>query len=219
MANIPNHLFFLLLLIITILSGCNHNEVPTSQRWQEFCCRDTGDPKMRVPLYRGKVPSHWQRKDPAETESIADTTKPIAEFRIGNHEEEHVYLTLFTFPVETYTQRIPPSAQLERWKRQFDEFDSTSLSIEPYAHGGYVGLSIYAKGTINQQERSLLGFSMQLASIHWFTLQNYQEHPLKQMSADYTIKATGSPSAIQKWKEEIKLFANSFELIEEIPIR
>lgn len=214
---------FPILLLITgfTLFGCNRNESPANFSWQEFCCRDQGDPTTRTAMYRGKIPSHWRRKDPLPTESIQDTTKALTEFYIGDLEEEKVYLTLFTFPAGNIEQRVPPVAQLERWKRQFEEFDPTSLVIEPRALGGFTGFSIHVTGLLKGQEKSLLGFSMQLAPIHVQTLQNKENASTnqKQMAADYTIKAVGPPSAISRWESEITLFANSFELIKEIPLR
>ncbi|MBA3603423.1 MAG: hypothetical protein H0W50_07235 [Parachlamydiaceae bacterium] len=211
------------LICILILSSCKQEEKKSAETtWQEFCCRDAGDPTARTPLYRAITPINWQRKNPSVTESIADSTKPVSEFYIGQHDQEKVSLTVFTFPVENYEQRVPPSAQLKRWKRQFEEFNPTSLVVTPCAHGGFTGFSICVKGLMNGQETSLLGFSMQLAPVHWFSLQQNKENiSLKhsQTTADYTIKALGTPSAILKWKDEIYLFANSFELIEEIPVR
>ncbi len=211
------------LISILTLSSCNQEDNKTAETtWQEFCCRDTGDPTARIPLYRAITPIHWQRKNPLPTESIVDSTKPVCEIYIGQNDCKKVSMTVFTFPVENYEQRISPSAQLERWKRQFEEFDPTSLVVTPCAHGGFTGLSICVNGLMNGQEITLLGFSMQLAPVHWFSLQQNKENiSLKhsQTTADYTIKALGSPSAILKWKDEIHLFAGSFELIEEIPVR
>jgi hypothetical protein len=214
--------FLISLFSICILVGCNQENKPADSNWQEFCCRDLGDPSTRIPLYRAITPSHWQRKNQLPTASLVDSTKPISEFFIGQYDNEKVYLSVFTFPVKNYDQRIPPLAQLERWKMQFEEFDPTSLTISPCSHGGFIGLSICLTGLINGLETSLLGFSMQIAPTHWFSLQQNSENisvKQSQITADYTIKATGSPSAILKWTDEILLFANSFELIEEIPSR
>ncbi len=214
--------FLISLISAFILSSCYQEKKPADSNWQEFFCRDLGDPSTRIPLYRAITPSHWQRKDPSSSVSLVDSTKPISEFYIGQYDNEKVYLSVFTFPVKNYDQRIPPSAQLERWKMQFEEFDPTSLAISPCSHGGFIGLSICLTGLINGLETSLLGISMQMAPTHWFSLQQNSENisvKQSQVTADYTIKASGSPSAILKWKDEIYLFANSFELIEEIPSR
>ncbi len=152
-------------------------------------------------------------------DSISDSTRPNCEFYIG--ETSPIHFTFHTFPTDTFEQRIPPEAQIGRWKRQFDEIDLSTLLIEPRALGGFTGLSFYAEGSLNGKEHSILGFSMQLASLHWRTLQaqNGPSFKQRQMASDYTLKAIGAPESITTYKSEIELFANSFELIEEIPIR
>lgn len=199
------------------LAGCEQSE-PIETTWQQFCCRDRGNPAERLALYRAKVPSNWIRED--SDESVLDSRKPICSFRIGDpHDPTHLAIHTFTF--DSFDQRIPPAAQIARWKRQFDELDLSTLIIDPQAYGGFTGLSLYACGQIKEKETGVLGYSMQLASQHWMILQNDLENnfKLKQMSADYTLKAVGSPSSIARWKDEIELFANSFELIDEVPTR
>ena len=199
------------------LSACEYSE-PTQMTWNEFYCRDNGDPAERMILYRAKVPFGWVREN--STESVQDSKRPICSFLLGEASDS-VYLTIHTFIYTSFDQRIPPTAQIARWKRQFEDLDLSTLMIEPRAHGGFTGLSFYACGKFKAKETTVIGYAMQLAPQHWMTLQNDSKDSLKQkqMSADYTLKAIGSPLAVAKYKEEIDLFANSFELIDEVPTR
>lgn len=191
---------------------------PQTFTWQQFCSRDQGNPTERLTLYRAKVPTHWVRKEPFSKDSISDSTLPNCEFFIGK--DPSVYFALHTFPTDTFEQRIPAEAQIDRWKRQFEEIDLTSIIITPRALGGFIGLSFYASGTLKGQEHAILSYSMQLAQTHWRTLQSEDlSFKKRQMASDYTLKAIGSPESLAKYKEEIERFANSFELIEEIPVR
>lgn len=209
----------LLLLSFLLLESCEQSINPKSFNWQNFNCRDAGHFAERIEIYRAKVPLGWKRKDPSE-ESIADTTMPICEFFIGN-QPNLIHLTIHTFYSDKLDQRIPPEAQIHRWKRQFDELHLTSLSIEPTAHGGFSGYAFAATGIFKNKEQSVMGFAMQLAPQHWLAL-HARENALfkqKQMSSDYTIKAIGNPQSLEEYKQEIEIFAHSFELIEEIPSR
>lgn len=205
-------LFYLFPLFFS--TACEHSE-STPLIWHEFYCRDKGDPTERLALYRAKVPLEWIREN--SDESVQDSTKPICSFLMG---ETHdlVHLAIHTFTYTSFDQRIPPTAQIARWKRQFEELDLSTLMIEPRAYGGFTGLSFHACGQFKGKETGVLGYAMQLAPQHWMTLQNAAKEPFKQiqMSADYTLKATGSPAAIANYKEEIELFAGSFELIDEV---
>lgn len=212
------HAITMMILALMILSGCGQTDHSQNTVWQQFCCRDEGTPSERLALYRAKVPVHWLRQD--SEESLVDTTKPICEFFIGE-QPDHILLTLHTFPADKFERRIPPEAQINRWKRQFDELDLCNLIIEPCSHGGYTGLLFQGQGSFKGKESSMIGYSMQLAPPHWMILHAKEEVSFKERhtAADYTIKAMGSFTAIEKWKTEIECFADSFELIEELSTR
>lgn len=199
------------------LIGCEQSDF-TQTTWQHFCCRDHGDPVERLALYRAKVPVSWTRED--SRESVMDSRKPICAFLIGDAHDP-VHLTIHTFTFESFEQRIPPAIQVARWKRQFDDLDSSTLIVDQRSYGGFTGLSLQACGRIKDADTAVIGYSMQLAPQHWMALQNEHsdQYKHKQMSADYTLKAIGSPASIARWKDEIELFANSFELIDEVPHR
>lgn len=203
----------LCIFVIFIYLTCACTSETPSTNWQTFPSRDNGNPLERIESYRAKVPSHWIRQDPSSTESIADTTKPNAAYQIG----KSIYLTIYTFPAEKFSLRIPPGAQVARWKKQFQELDLTSLMVEPTAHAGFTGLYFYAEGKQKNQLTAVLGHAMQLAYPHWIKLNSLSgRHYPREMVIDYTIKAVGPPDDLLEYKEEITSFANSFELIHEL---
>jgi hypothetical protein len=203
----------LLTPFILLLTSCKQ-ETPFKPTWQTINGRDDGIHLKRLPLYRARVPMNWTRKDPADQESIVDTKLPLCEFWIGEG-TEHIHLTVHHFPVVSHTSKIPPMAQIQRWKGQFDELHPMDVSTTFCGHGGFTGLCLEAKGIMNYQLTSLLGWSMQLAPEHDQQLDI--EHT--QTRADYTIKAVGPTHLIAKYRQEIIAFANSFELIKELPSR
>lgn len=209
-------IYLRLILLASVFSGCQPCENGQEFTWQTFTSRDEGNPSEQIDLYQAKVPPNWHRLDPKG--SLADTMLPICEFTIGDPADK-IHLTIHTFTFDAFNQRVPPQSNIQRWKRQFDELDISSIQIEPRSHGGFTGQSIQAGGLLKGQSRCMLGYCMQLAPQHWMSLQG-ASHPTfksRQMAADYTIKAVGSPEAIEAYKDQIELFAESFELIEEIP--
>jgi hypothetical protein len=62
---------------------------------------------------------------------------------------------------------------------------------------------------------------MQLAQEHHLSLEveheEFDDKTRRQMRSDFTIKAAGPPRLIEKHREAIIRFAQSFELIHEIP--
>lgn len=220
----------LLLILISLLPSCNElKESPSGSLWQTFSGRDDGfknpvdltspteDFKQSRPLlYRAMTPSDWMRKDPSPTESIADTMKPIAEFSIQEGEEV-VAITLHTFPVSSEIPSIPAPAQISRWKRQFDPLDIAAAHTEEEAHGGFKGIFFEGSGILNGTPTMVLAWSMQLAPAY-IKILSQEKHSLNiKKRADYTIKAIGPPSLLQKHRSDIVAFARSFELIDELP--
>ncbi len=177
---------------------------------QEFTGREESISEkvmVRRPVYRAKVPIGWIRLDPEG--SLLDTTQPNVSFLI----DENLKVTVHTFPTDTLEQRIPPSAQVKRWQRQLGDIKAI---VKTACHGGFVGL--FFEGP------TVLAWSMQLDLEHYQTLSFLalscaEEEYFKQMCADYTIKVSGPLKKIKKYRQEIFVFANSFELIQEIPKR
>jgi hypothetical protein len=188
----------------------------------EITGRDEGQPNQRNSIYRVKAPSNWSRTDPAPNESIADSMKSLCEFWISDGDNK-IRIVIHNFPTYTLEERIPPIAQIIRWKRQFDDLDQASVSVTPQSYGGFTGLLFTGTGHQKGQLITVMGWSMQIASEHYRHLcpQEAQAKTriCRQMRADYTIKATGSADLIEKYRSSLTAFANSFELIEEIPTR
>ncbi len=168
---------------------------------------------VRRPIYQAKVPIAWRRIDPDESASLTDTTKPIISFVL----EEQLLLTVHTFPTDALEERIPPEAQVNRWKKQMRAQTNVAQSI---GHGGFCGL--YFEGI--HENTTVCAWSLQLDFDHYQTLHFLattveEEEHYKQMAADYTIKVSGPTHLINKHRKELMLFADSFELIQDIPSR
>ncbi len=195
---------------------------------QEIQGRDEGGtspPYARPSTYRIKTPVGWVRKDPLQEESIVDTTKALCEFTIPNDEGGQVRITIHSFPSESIEERIPPRAQIARWKRQFTELDASTMLVIPQAYSGFSGLLFEGSGVMNESQTAVMGWSMQVAPEHYSTLtlklgmsRTPEERcSLRQMRADFTIKAVGPKYLVDKHRRSIMAFARSFELIEEMP--
>lgn len=208
---------FPLFILLLGLTGCAQQPpAHPSAQWQEFAARDNAKSSERPLLYRALVPSSWMRKNPPPFESIADTTKAICEFYIQENGEE-IRLTIHTFPILEDHDRIPPQAQIARWKRQLEDLDPLSVKIIPQSHGGFSGLYFEGQGALQNKPVRVIGWSMQLASVFARQL-SLERHSLDTFKrADYTIKATGPPEMMDKHRSAIAGFAESFELIDELP--
>ena len=212
--------------VLFILNACASPEAPnTTLTTYEIGGRDEIRSKgipVRYPVYRVKAPLYWEIERPSSGESIADSTKPLVEFAI-EEDGEAVRIAIHNFPSEIIDQRIPPSAQIARWKRQFDAIDPASVHTEPQAFGGFTGLFFQASGTFHGQETAMLCWAMQLPAVQYRNLllpgTPEELRFFKQMRADYTIKVTGPVYLVEKHKEAIIAFARSFELIQEIPLK
>ncbi len=176
-----------LLIISLLLVGCEPSPKANNFRLQVVTDR------LQRPMYHAEVPKEWQRSDLKN--DLHDTTVPITFF-----EADGVHITVHTFP----KMRIPPEAQISRWLKQIVDLQVEDVKVEPVGHGGYLGLRVEAPG--------LIAFAMQMAPEH-FQRNSEETH----RSADYTIKAVGSDDAIAKQRQNILHFAQTFELIEELP--
>lgn len=209
----------LLSLFVTIGCSGNQNTQLSQSEWQDICGRDNGVQLGRTPIYRANVPSKWIRHT-SLNESIADTKKAICEFSIEDQGRQ-IRITIHSFPSQTIDERIPPAAQIARWKRQLDPLDLASVNVVPQSHGGFAGFLFEGSGILNNEQTTILGWSMQLAPEHYRHLipgNNTDEaNLLRQMRSDYTIKAVGPYDLVAKYKRSIMAFADSFELIQEIP--
>lgn len=206
-----------LFILVILCASCDQcpKKVPPFT-WQEFSGRDeviAYGQRVRRPVYRAQVPLGWQRIDPSNYESITDTTKPIVTFAI----EEGVMLMVHTFPSNSLDERIPPAAQVQRWQGQLKD---GAADVAQAAHGGFAGLFLEGQS----EKLAVRAWSLQLDMQHYQTLHFLaetveEEEHYKQMAADYTIKVFGPQVILEKHRIAIDLFADSFELIQEIPSR
>lgn len=203
-------------LFLIFLTSCSSNHAKPLTNWQTINGRDEGVATQRIALYRVKVPMHWQRQDPSLDESIADTKKSICEFFIKDGQET-IRIAIHSFPYPNFESRIPPQAQIARWKRQFNNLDPSQISLHACSQGGFHGLCLEAQGTMHDRSTAVLGWSMQLAADYYRQLSWEDCFMNRQKRADYTIKAVGSPALMHQHRQAIIAFARSFELIEELP--
>lgn len=189
------------LVVMLTLTSCESASLRNEATWK------TIQDRIDRPLYHAAVPTNWVEmpRDPAE--KLSDTTFAIATWQIDD-----VKITLHTFPVETLENRIPPQSQVSRWIKQLHPLDEESVRIEPAGHSGYLGLFVEAEG----ETTGLLAWSMQLAPEHFLSFTSLV--PLDvHLRADYTIKAVGPKEALARQRESILSFAQSFEMMDEIP--
>lgn len=208
---------FLILIPLTLLVGCESSS-PTDHaiHWQEIAARDNGHSLDRPQIYRVCAPVDWIRYDPLPDESIVDSTKSNCEFLI--HEGPNsIRITVHTFPIIESDKRIPPQAQIARWKKQIVDLDIMTTTIFDESHGGYSGLFFEGEGTVHDIATRVMGWSMLLASGYERQL-GLGRHPDDHFKrADYTIKASGTPEMMDRHRNAIIAFAQSFELIDELP--
>lgn len=166
-----------------------------------------------VDLYRVKTPEICTAVQNNDL-PLQDTRTPIKEFLIKDARGD-IKITIHNFPSEKLEDRIPPIAQVKRWEKQFDTIDPRYQRITPQSFSGFTGLLYEGKGSIKGEEKALMAWAMQLGSEHYRTLSR---NPFSiQKRSDFTIKAIGPSAAIDAHREQIFLFARSFELLDEIP--
>lgn len=212
-------IFFIISLIILTLTSCNQNTSivsPTSPHWERISGRNDAQSLERPILYQACVPTHWVRRDPPTDTSIFDTTQSICEFYIQEN-DQNIRLTIHTFPTIQGHPRIPPQAQIARWKEQLEPLDPLATNVIAESRGGFSGLYFQGEGIFEGKPTKVLGWSMQLASVYDRQLSLERDSFDRYKRADYTIKVIGPPDLINKHHLAIVEFAHSFELIQELP--
>ncbi|MCE5315856.1 MAG: hypothetical protein LLG04_00655 [Parachlamydia sp.] len=197
-----------LLLLLSV--SCRREGPPPIFSVVEIAGRETSEP-----IYRAKMPEGWEKQQPAYPNT--DTTKALAEFFLRGPEGT-IRLTFHNFPSE---QDIPPMAQITRWKKQFEHLDPGSVSIDPKAFSGFIGFFFEGSGQLSGETKIVLGWAMQLAPQHFQFLQTpvsrVEASRFRQMRASFTIKTVGPKELMAKHQKAIIAFAESFELIDELP--
>lgn len=192
-----------LILLLLLVSCGSPPEIALPPR-QEIASRE------HLPLYRASVPTSWEREDPSPSSPLTDTKLPLTTFWIRENSQA-IRITIHNFPSDTLDDRIPPEAQIARWKRQFDTLNPLQTTATPEAHGGFSGLRLEATGPLDDNETTVIGWSFQLAPTH------YQHINDRHTRADFTIKASGPPTLMAKHRQQLLTFANSFEIIAPLP--
>lgn len=208
--------YTLIFLSLLIIVSCNPSPPLPPRKWRLISGRIEDSSVKKPLLYRAYLPSRWIQVELNREVSIMDTTQPVAEFFLEENERK-IRLTFHTFPIHEDFQRIPPEAQIARWKQQFDELDPLSILISPVSHGGFHGLAFEGQGVLKEEPAAVMGWSMLLADIYARQLKESFSLADQTKRADYTIKATGDPDMVRRYRTEIANFAQSFELIEELP--
>lgn len=208
--------FLVVIILLLLCVSCQSiDSPPPLTNWQLIAGREDNVSTERPLLYRASVPLHWLRQDPPDSTSLIDTTKSVCEFYIQEGNQK-IRLTIHTFPFTQTLTRIPPQAQIARWKKQFEELDPLTTHVHLDSHGGFSGLYFEGEGLIQNQPTQVIGWSMQLASSYerQLSLEKYPFDRYKR--ADYTIKASGPPSFMKQHRSALIAFARSFELIDEL---
>lgn len=191
------------ILILLIAAGCKKCPDKVAPfTWETIPGREEIAGIVR-PVYHAKVLYDWVRID--EPKALNDTTIPNVTYLIEND----IYLTIHTFP----SIPIPPRAQIDRWKEPL-----ALSSIKAFSHSGFAGLFLEGE----YEETKTLAWAFQLdpeLTQRLSLLSNSVAEKLyyEQMTADFTIKATGPKKLVDKHRYDIFQFAQSIELIEEIP--
>ena len=211
-------LFSPYLFFFCLLASCSSSSSSLSTQWQTFYARDDGKNLERPVVYRAQVPMQWKRLSPPVETSIADTTLPICEFWIeAEDEQDKVRITLHTFPFQDSQTRIPPQAQIARWKQQLTDREEWTTQTQTVSHGGFHGLFFEGEGIMQGKLTKIMGWSMQLASIYLKSLIHSSSSLSQPLLADYTIKVIGSPNKVEQHRADLFAFVQSFECIEELP--
>jgi hypothetical protein len=200
-------IFFLLLL----LTGCETQQLPLTS-YTVIEGRDLGGTSFRPPLYRIILPAGW--KASFISGSVADTKKSLLEC-FFECDGEQIRLTIHNFPYLSNSQRIPPSAQIDRWIKQFDSLEISIIT--PQAFAGFVGSHWWGEGRMKEEAVIVSAWAMQLAAEHEQTLSRNEKLAASQVRSDISIKASGPKELMESQKDTIWAIARSFELTTFLP--
>ncbi|GAB4227419.1 MAG: hypothetical protein Tsb0021_04300 [Chlamydiales bacterium] len=197
---------FLLIALSVFLFACQKEEIA----WKKLAIK--GRTPHLPAIYTVRFPSYWESLPPGFDEELSDTTLPIHRFII----DEDIIVTIHNFPLEPDSPRIPPMAQLDRWKKQFTVLNESFNS--PISQSGLVGHHLKAWGLINDQPTTVFGWAFQLAHEHYIRSTWYLNSWMNEVRGDVTIKVTGPTKKMEKIQEELSCFAASFEFVDDLPM-
>lgn len=205
----------LFVLLVCLLSACQPVSTPAAQ-WQTIAARYDEHLQARLILYRALVPLTWLRRESTCDKLTADTMQPICEFHI-EEKGRVIRITLHTFAIASDGSRIPPQAQIFRWKQQIDQMDPCSICQYSESHGGFSGDYLECQGLVKGAPTAFIACSMQLADVYVQQLDRCPHSVEWTKRADYTLKAAGPPDLMAQHRLEILGFMRSLELIDELP--
>lgn len=187
---------YLLLFVTVALTSCTSGP-SKKEKTMSIVGRDRVFTYLCTPL------PGWNFHPPEADVDLHDSTLPLATWTIDGA----ITVVVHNFP----GMSIPPGAQLSRWQKQLLALDPTATRIEPVAWGGFAGLELLA---CEEEGVAILGWAMSMPSFHRYSIQGSPRS--EEITADWTIKATGPIEAIAARENEIRIFAHSFRLKHEI---
>lgn len=203
----------LLILFLCIAWGCEKSTTPS---YKEVFAYGRGEDSS--PVYRLFIPQDWETL-PLSEQGKVDSREPNLTL-LAPIGDKKLPIYFHNFPVANLNERIPPEAQVQRWKEQIPKivFEKT----EPVSRGGFFGLYAQIEGAKEERAIKTLAVAMQLDPTFARDLSQRHEtlidaNALAQTLADYTLKCMGSEEEIEKIKEAFEKIAASIELIEELP--
>lgn len=207
--------FFVLGLLCLSLCACQKDSLPTSNGWRT----EQVNGRTRFPVYTMQVPTSWKTLE-SPGDNLTDTKKPLVTF-IFTENNQTFTITVHNFPFQDIDDQIPPLAQVERWKKQFENLDTRESELKPVAFGGYSGQFFKGVGIFKGEKMEMLAWSLQLPPEHYRALSHPQttvdKVVFEQMRADVSIKVIGPVDIVSKHRGDIDQFVNSFHMIQAIP--
>lgn len=158
----------------------------------------------KIPFWRIMRPSSWHVLP--SPDNLLDTRLPIQEYEI-----EDIAFYIHSFPSQSEEARIPPFAQIQRWKMQFDADPPPEFYLERQAFSGYSGILLDGRGKIKGQNTRMLAWALALSPRSYHALKNPEAR------SDITLKAIGNTFSMDAHEDDIRKSARTFELIEAIP--
>lgn len=207
--------YLLIIPLCLILVGCQEDSRHRAKGWKT----DEINGRNRIPTYEVEVPESWKKLE-STGDNLQDTKTPLVTFLFTEGNQTFT-VTVHNFPLHDIDEQVPPLAQVDRWKRQFETLDPSESELKPVAFGGYTGQFFKGVGIFKGKKMAMLAWSLQLPTEHYRAL-NHPESALErfkfdQMRSDVTIKVLGPDKLVTLHREDIDKFVNSFHMIEAIP--
>ena len=198
-----------------LLTSCSEAKNDHRYQWQKIAARNEEKSLNRPLVYQALLAKQWKKIPIPFDQSIYDSKLAVCQFLIEETKPE-LSLFLHTFPFNKGQMRPSPQAQIERWKRQFEAATSLEMEVTPFSCNGFCGLKLIAEGKMKGKPVQMIAYAMQLAEEHRREIELSLSPLDRYKLADYTIKIVGPLLDLQRHKEDIEKFAQSFEFIDEL---